>query len=85
MISDLLPTFAHPSAGVYGEHSANFSTIVALAYLNEIDGSLDGDLAQMFLSSGSPGGPGKAIQHFVTNIRRQDMEGGRRKFAPMYD
>lgn len=82
-IASIIPTFLHPDVGGYGIHGPIFPSIVALSYLEEVDGNLDSDEARTFYRIFQQSEKGRHVQNFVENMRTQLGVQGVKFFAPI--
>lgn len=83
-IAEMVPTFLHPHVGIYGTHGAVFPSIVALTYLEEIDGNLSSLEASAFYEVFSIHPQGTLVKNFVENMRQRLSGLGKRMFPSDY-
>ena len=82
-LADLIPTFVNSHAGKFGIHATISAAIIALLYLEEVDGDFVSAEARAFYAAFSLGKDGKTMHYFVDNFRRQFRAKGIRLFAPL--
>ncbi|KAJ0423215.1 hypothetical protein BJY00DRAFT_310343 [Aspergillus carlsbadensis] len=83
-IIDIFPTFLDPYSGEYGVHGGIFPALIALMYLEEVDGGLDSGEACAIYALFDRCKRGKKILHFVENMRQRLKAGGVRLFEAVY-
>jgi hypothetical protein len=70
----------HPYSGEYGI----FPALIALMYLEEVDGGLNSSEACAIYARFGECKRGRKILHFVENMRQRLKAGGIRLFGPVY-
>ncbi|KAL2859299.1 hypothetical protein BJX68DRAFT_261739 [Aspergillus pseudodeflectus] len=83
-IIDIIPALLHPYSGEYGVHGGIFPVLIALMYLEEVDGDLDSSEACDIYALLDKCNRGRRILHFVENMRQRLKAGGVRLFGPVY-
>lgn len=82
-LAEIIPTFINEYAGGFGVHATVAASIMALLYLEEVDGGLMSAEARAIYAALSKNEKGRTTQHFVDNFRRRFSAMGIRLFAPL--
>lgn len=82
-LAEIIPTFVNENAGGFGIHATVAASIMALLYLEEVDGAVVSPEARAIYAAFSKSEKGRTMQHFVDNFRKRFSAMGIRLFAPL--
>lgn len=82
-LANLIPTFVSSNAGKFGIHGTVSAAIIALLYLEEVDGGFVSAEASAFYAAFERGRDGETVRYFVDNFRAKFKAMGIRLFAPI--
>jgi hypothetical protein len=74
----------HAYTGEYGDYGGIFPTLVALMYLEEVDGGLNSSETCAIYAGFGECKRGRKILHFVENMQQRLNAGGITLFKPVY-
>lgn len=82
-LAEIIPIFVNEYAGGFGIHATVAASIMALLYLEEVDGGSMSAEARVIYAALSKNEKGRTTQYFVDNFRRRFSALGIRLFAPL--
>ena len=82
-LADIIPTFANEYSGTFAIYATVAASIMALLYLEEVDGGVVSPETRSIYAAFSKSEKGRTMQHFVDNFRMRLRSIGIRLFAPL--